>query len=121
MRIIACEDKTDLRTINARSTFLNRVDREFKLRNGQAVCYTNKMMTRFRLVFKFSNALFMCIPEIDDTAKYSIYLKISEELSALTRLKGVSLKFNHFTEHTKAKITRQQNKQTKKNLELALG
>ncbi len=113
MRIIACEDKTDLRTINARSTFLKKVNRAFKLRNGEAVCYTNKIMTRFRLVFKFSNALFMCIPEIDSKAKYSIYLKISEELSALTRLKGVSLKFEFFTDYTKARIKRQKKRNRK--------
>jgi len=115
MHIIACEDKTDLRTINARSIFLKRVDHQFKLRNGQAVCFTNKAMTRFRLVFKFSNALFMCIPEIDSGAKYSIYLRISEELSALTNLKGVSLKFEFFTDQTKKRIERQQWRKARKN------
>ena len=114
MRIIACEDKTDLRTINARHAFLSKVDKEFHLKNNQAVCYTNKIMTRFRLVFKFSNALFMCIPEIDEQSKYSIYLKISEQLSKLTHVKGVSLKFDFFTDYTKQRIVRQQKRKKSK-------
>jgi len=114
MRIVACEDRTDLRTITARSKFLRKVDKEFHLKNDQAVCYTNKVMTRFRLVFKFGNAVFMCIPEIDEQSKYSIYLRISEELSTLTRTKGVALQFEFFTDYTKERLKRQRVRKKRK-------
>jgi len=118
MQIIACEDRTDLRTIISKSKFLHRVAKEYRLRNDQAVCFTNKALTRFRLVFKVGKALFMCIPEIDDTEKHSVYLKISEQLAVLAGIKS-RIKFDFFRDHTKGRILRQKQREgrtRKKNL-----
>jgi hypothetical protein len=107
MRIIACEDKTDLRTIITKSAFLRKVEKQYKLKSNQAVCFTNKAMTRFRLVFKVSKALFMCVPEIDEQAQYSVYLKISEQLAKLAGIRS-RIKFDLFKDNTKKRIKRQQ-------------
>jgi hypothetical protein len=106
MKIVACEDRVDLRTIVSKSAFLNLVCTEFNLKNGQAVCFTNKAMTRFRLVFKVSNVLFMCIPEIDEKSQYSVYLKISETLAKLAGIR-TRVKFDFFAEYNKKRIKRQ--------------
>jgi len=113
MRIIDCEDRTDLRTIVAKHVFLKRVDKIYKLKNNEAVCFTNKALTRFRLVMKISNALFMCIPEIDEKSQYSVYLKISETLS---KLAGVEQRvyFDFFKDYTKARIKRQKRRKKRR-------
>lgn len=105
MRIIACEDQIDLRTITSQSKFLARTAKHYKLKTNQAVCYTNKAFTRFRLVMKMGKALFMGIPEIDDSDKYSMYLKISEELA---RIAGIEtrIKFGEFKKEAKGKRER---------------
>lgn len=106
MRIIACEDKTDLRTIITKSAFLRKIEKQYKLKSNQAVCFTNKALTRFRLVFKVSKALFMCVPEIDEQAQHSVYLKISEELAKLAGIKN-RIKFDLFKDTAKNRIKRQ--------------
>jgi hypothetical protein len=73
----------DLRFVVARSTYLKKIAELFKLRNNEAVCSTNKALTRFRLVLKINKSIFMCIPEIDEQSKLSIFLRISEELARL--------------------------------------
>jgi hypothetical protein len=106
MRIVACEDKTDLRTVISKSKYLQKIAKQYKLKSNQAVCFTNKALTRFRLVFKVSKALFMCVPEIDEGAKHSVYLKISEELAKLAGIKN-RIKFDFFKDTAKKRITRQ--------------
>jgi hypothetical protein len=105
MKIIACEDQIDLRTIVSQSKFLTRIAKRYKLRNDQAVCYTNKAFTRFRLVMRVGKALFMCIPEIDDSDKYSIYLKISEELARIAGIDSL-IKFGELKREAKGKRER---------------
>jgi hypothetical protein len=56
---------------------------------------------------KIRKALFMCIPEIDEKAQHSIYLKISEELARLAGVKP-RIKFDLFKKTAKARIIRQQ-------------
>lgn len=106
MRIVGCEDRKDLRTVTAKSVYLKKVARECHLKNNEAFCFTNKAMTRFRLVYKINKALFMCVPEIDEQSKYSVYLKISEQLAAFAGIKSV-VKFDVFTAVAKARIKRQ--------------
>jgi len=114
MRIVACEDRTDLRTIITKSRFLRKVEKQYKLKHAQAVCFCNKAMTRFRLVFKVRKALFMCVPEIDEQAQYSIYLRISEELAKLAGIKP-RVKFDLFKQIAKDRIKRQQTRKKKAN------
>jgi len=108
MKIIAYEDRVDLRKVTAKSKYLRHVARTYKVKDQQAVCFTNKALNRFRLVFKINNALFMCVPEIDETSKYSVYLRISEELSALTGIKSkIHVQLGLLSEFTKERIKRQ--------------
>ena len=106
MQIVGCEDRKDLRTVVSKSAYLRKVAREYKLKSNQAICFTNKTMTRFRLVFKINNALFMCVPEIDEQAQYSVYLKISDQLALLAGIKG-RIKFDFFSTYAKGRIKRQ--------------
>jgi len=106
MQIVGCEDRKDLRTVVSKSRYLRKVAKEYRLRNNQAICFTNKTMTRFRLVFKVNNALFMCVPEIDEQSQYSVYLKISDQLALLAGIKG-RVKFDFLATYAKGRIKRQ--------------
>ena len=110
MHIVGCEDRKDLRTVTAKSAYLKKVARECHLRDGEAFCFTNKALTRFRLVFKINKALFMCVPEIDEQSKYSVYLKISEQLAQFAGIKSI-VKFDVFAAVAKERIKRQKKRE----------
>ena len=112
MRVIAAEDRVDLRTIVARGKFLKKMERTYRIKDNEAICFTNKALTRFRLIFKVNKILFMCIPEIDEQAKHSVYLKISEQLAVLTGVEE-RIKFDLYAKLTKARIARQRKKRRK--------
>jgi hypothetical protein len=75
-------DEMDLRGIIAQADFLRKEAKKHHLEHGECVVYTNKKLTRFRLVLRINEATFMCIPEIDNT-KLSVYLNVSEQLARL--------------------------------------
>jgi hypothetical protein len=106
LRIAECEDDIDLRTISARTTFLRRLDRRYKLKDLDVVCFTNKARTRFRLVMKMRTLLMMCVPEIDDQTKHSTYLRVNETLARLGGLKSAIVKLDELSTFTKARIER---------------
>ncbi len=110
LQIVGCEDETDLRTVSARTTFLRRTDRKYKMKDLSAVCYTNRLRTRFRLVVKMKGLLLMCVPEVDDKQKYSTYLRISETLTRLGGLSTAIVKLDELKDFTKERITTQQNR-----------
>jgi len=112
MYIIECEDRVDLRTINSKSMFLKHIEKQYALKNNQAICFTNKLMTRFRLVMKIRNMMFMCIPEVDDKSKYSVYLKISETLAKLAGVKP-RIQLNLYAAETQERIERQRKRAKK--------
>ena len=109
LTIIAAEDEIDLRTVVAQSTYLRRIARKYRLEQNECVCFTNKARTRFRIVFKVggsTDAVFLCIPEIDQKSKYSVYLKMSETLAYLTGVSQVQVMFGDLAEFTKGRIQR---------------
>ena len=114
MKIVAYEDRIDLRTVRSRTLYLNRISKAYELRNSEAVCFTNKALTRFRLIFKFNNVVFLCIPEVDEKSNLSIYLRVSEQLAKLAGLKDVRVEFDLLAVHTKTRITRRKGR-TKKS------
>jgi len=109
LTIVAALDDIDLRTVVARSAYLRRVSRKWNLAPYECVCFTNKARTRFRLVFNVggsANSVFLCIPEIDQKSKYSVYLKMSETLASLTDISSVQVMFEDLADHTKGRIQR---------------
>jgi hypothetical protein len=114
MKIVAYEDRVDLRTVKSKTRYLNRIARALGLRNGEAICFTNKALTRFRLIFKYNNVVFLCIPEVDEKRNLSIYLRVSEHLAALAGLKDVRVEFDLLAVHTKSRIVRRKGRKHKK-------
>lgn len=106
MRIMGYADEIDLRSVNARHNYLQKVIRQFGLAAGEAVCFTNKTKTRFRLVMNIRGCGFLCIPEVDEKSKLSIYLRISEELAAMAGMKDVKLELTLVKKNTVQRIAR---------------
>ena len=106
LKIAECEDDIDLRTISARATFLRRLERRYKLKDLDVVCFTNKTRTRFRLVLKIRGLMLMCVPEVDDRTKYSTYLRVNETLTRLGGLKSAIVKLDKLSDFTKTRIAR---------------
>lgn len=108
LSIKGCEDEIDLRTVSARTTFLKRMDRNYKMKDLDVVCFTNKLRTRFRLVLKVRDVMLMCVPEVeaDQRRKYSMYLRVSESLAKLGGLATAVVKLGDLTDFTKERIVR---------------
>ena len=109
LTIVHAEDEVDLRTVVAQSAYLRRVATKFSLKPYECVCFTNKAHTRFRLIFRTNGgpgAVFLCIPEIDQKAKYSVYLRVSETLAQLAGLSRVQVVFDKLSDYTKGRIKR---------------
>jgi len=84
LHVVGYYDEYDLRKIKSSGSALREIEAEHKMRSMDVVVYTNKKMTRFRLVLKINKFLVQCIPEISDEDQFSLYLKINETLSGLT-------------------------------------
>lgn len=84
LRVVGYYDQFDLRKIVSRREFLRAIDKEHKMQHLDVVVYTNKRLTRFRLVLKIQGFLVQCVPEIDDQDEVSLYLKINETLAGLS-------------------------------------
>jgi len=109
LNIVYFADDIDLRTVTAQSTYLRRTARMFDLQPYECLCYTNRARTRFRLILKTDGgpgAVFLCIPEIDQKSKYSVYLRISETLASLTGVSSIQLKLDELQEYTEERIVR---------------
>jgi len=99
----------DLRRVTAQSRYLRYVARKFNLQPYEAVCFTNKARTRFRLIFRVNggnDAVFLCIPEIDTKAKYGIYLRVSETLAQLTGVQDARVLLDELHAFTEQRIIR---------------
>jgi len=107
MRIVTCTDNVDLRTVVSKSGYLRNVADRYHLRGNEAACFTNKAQTRFRLVFKVKNSVFLCIPEIDDSNRLSVFLRISEELAHLAGLKDTRIKLSLIKQGAETRIKNQ--------------
>ena len=86
IRIVSVIDEYDLRMVTSQKTYLEGVARAHKLQHLESVLYTNRSMTRFRMVLRIFDTVFTCAPWIDKTEQHSLYLKISEQLSLMAGL-----------------------------------
>jgi hypothetical protein len=76
-------DQFDLRKIVGRAKFLHEIEVEHRMKDRDFVAYTNRKMTRFRLVMKIGRIMVYCVPEISDEDQFSLYLKINETIASL--------------------------------------
>jgi copper chaperone CopZ len=106
MRIMGYADHVDLRFVNAKHSYLQKIIHQYNLSPGEAVCFTNKAQTRFRLIMNIRGCGFLAIPEVDEKNKLSIYLKISEELAKMAGIKDVKLELNLVKQTTTKRIRR---------------
>jgi len=107
IRIVGYTSRVDLRKCTARKNYLDKLAKHFKMKNGEAICFTNKAQNRFRLVMKMNDMMFMCVPEIDNQDnKLSIYLRVSEELSRLAGLREPRIELELLANSTRERITR---------------
>jgi hypothetical protein len=104
MRITGYYDEYDLRMVVGKSQYLRRMARYHKLKNNEAICFTNRALTRFRLILKINDSLFMCIPEIDEQNKLSVYLRISEELASMASMQKNVIQLNLVSDKTRKRI-----------------
>jgi hypothetical protein len=84
LNIVGYYDEFDLRKVKSGGGFLRKVEKEHDMRHMDFVVYTNKKMSRFRLVIKIQKFMVQSIPEISDQDEYSLYLKINETLAEMT-------------------------------------
>ena len=111
INIVQSFDCVDLRKITSQSYFLQDQIKEFKLKHLDAVLYSNKLLTRFRLVMNLDGTGFLCIPEIDEVSKHSLYLRVSETLARLSKITHVVVNINDIKKKIKARVTRQEKAQ----------
>lgn len=83
LRMVGYYDHFDLRKIVGRGQFLKNVEVEHRMQDRDFVAYSNKAMTRFRLVMKIGGIVVYCVPQISDEDQFSLYLKINETIAAL--------------------------------------
>ena len=76
------------------------------MKNGEAICFTNKMKNRFRLILRMSNMNFMAIPETDEGSKLSIYLRVSEELARLAGVTQPRIELGRLADITNKRLER---------------
>jgi len=115
MKIVAQTDEMDLRKVISKSGYLRKIAAAYNLGNREAVCFTNRAFTRFRLIMKVRNSVFLCIPEIDEASHLSVYLRISQELAHLSGMKSVRFHLNALTNFTRNRIATRLQRATPKN------
>jgi len=118
LEVLGAVDNVDLRKISARSAFLNRIRKKYDLQHLEGVVYTNKAWTRFRLVVCLDDMMFLDIPPIDLQGKHSMYLKVSEWLTARAKLTSTKIQLENLASIADRRIQRQKkiaaNKRKKK-------
>jgi len=114
LTIMGQVDYIDLRKITAQGKFLYRMMKRYKLRHLQCVCFTNKTQTRFRLIVNINGMPFLDLPPIDEQAKHSLYLKVSDWLAARARLSSTRLRLKKFSQRAKDRIERSKKRKKRK-------
>jgi len=99
-------DYVDLRFITAQGNFLNKIIKDYSLKNLEAICFTNKRFTRFRLVVNLDGLPFLEIPPIDEKGKHSLYLKVSEYLAQRANLNNTKLELVNLAAVAQRRIDR---------------
>lgn len=84
--IMAVVDEYDLRKVISQRTYVEKVMFDFNLQHLEAVLFTNRALTRFRMIIRIFNTGYVCAPYIDKDDQHSLYLKINAELSLMANL-----------------------------------
>jgi hypothetical protein len=111
IRIIQSYDCIDLRTVTSQSSFLQEEIRKHRLQSLDAVLYTNALLTRFRMVMNLNGCGVLVIPEIDEMSNHSLYLRISEKMSALSGINRVRVQIDDISHKIKERIQRQEQRE----------
>lgn len=89
IRIVDVLDEYDLRKVISQKAYLKTIVDQFKLQDMEAVLFTNRNLTRFRMVLRVRDTPYVCAPNIDKQEQHSLFLKISEELCHLAKSETV--------------------------------
>ncbi len=111
IRIVRSFDCVDLRKITSQSYFLQDQIKQFHMQHLDAVLYSNQLLTRFRLILNLHGTGFLCIPEIDEVSKHSLYLRVSETLSKLSGVSHVVVNIADIKSKIKERVVRQEEKE----------
>jgi len=93
----------DLRTVTARRSCLAPIAKDYDLQDGQRVAYSNKAKTRWRLVERHGSILQLVCPEVEDTTKFSTFLRIASHV-AEDADQDTILEIRHDIDYTKERI-----------------
>jgi hypothetical protein len=108
IRIVRSFDCIDLRTVTSQSHFLQEEIKKYHMQHLDGILYTNVLLTRFRLILNLHGTGFLCIPEIDEMSKHSLYLRISEVLSKLSGVTHVVVNIEDIRTKIKERIQKQE-------------
>lgn len=111
IRIVRSFDCVDLRKITSQSYFLQEQIKQFHMQHLDAVLYSNQLLTRFRLILNLHGTGFLCMPEIDEVSKHSLYLRVSETLSKLSGVSHVVVNISDIKSKIKERVVRQEEKE----------
>lgn len=118
IRIVRSFDCVDLRKITSQSIFLQDQLKQFHLQHLDCILYTNQLLTRFRLVLNLFGTGFLCIPEIDEVSKHSLYLRISEVLTKLSGVSHVVVNIKDIKEKIHERVVKQEERAAQQELPL---
>jgi hypothetical protein len=93
----------DLRTLTAQRSCLAAIAKDYDLHDGQTVAYSNKAKTRWRLVERRGNTLLLVYAEVEDTTKFTTFLRIAGMLTEDADQDTV-IEINHDIDYTKERI-----------------
>lgn len=80
LELVSWEREVDLRKVSHRAGWLRRVTKKFKLKNGQAVLYSNKAWDRFRAVQLINGLPVVILFPVEES--YELRRALFEQLAA---------------------------------------
>lgn len=111
IRIVRSFDCVDLRKITSQSYFLQEQLKQYHMQHLDAILYSNQLLTRFRLILNLHGTGFLCMPEIDEVSKHSLYLRVSETLSKLSGVSHVVVNIADIKNKIKERVIRQEERE----------
>lgn len=106
--LVDWEQGRDLRYVNQSVDFLNSEVRRYKLKAGQGVLYSNKLLDRFRIVAMLNEMPVLIVPPVATSGEMllSIFLRVSIFVRALSPVNSIVDSLDTHIESTKARISR---------------
>jgi hypothetical protein len=80
LELVAWEHEVDLRTVSHKAAWLKKVAKKYKLKNGQAVLYSNKAWDRFRAVQLINGLPIVLLFPVEET--YELRHALFEQIAA---------------------------------------